>query len=146
MEAHLINLNTNQDALTKFAIKAFSDTIQLANIEVAGLTQDIQNNAGDIAMIGQETVLWESLTGQNAGTIILSDNYSNYKYLVFKALENGGNQDYHSSILVNNVPINRLSRLLNTEEYIFSGTFSDEKILDIYAMNGMGLLKITGIK
>jgi microcystin-dependent protein len=49
LEATLPNLNTNTESLTKFAIKAFSDTVELATLDVATFTQDIANNNAAIA-------------------------------------------------------------------------------------------------
>ena len=43
LSSDLPNLNIDSSALAKYAIKAFSDTIELANVEIAGLTQDIDN-------------------------------------------------------------------------------------------------------
>ena len=48
LSAELPDMNIDTQAVTKFAIKAFSDTIELANLNIAGLTQDVANNAASI--------------------------------------------------------------------------------------------------
>lgn len=49
LEATLPDLNKNAQALTKFAIKAFSDAAELATLEIAGLTQDVAKNNAQIS-------------------------------------------------------------------------------------------------
>lgn len=51
LSSNLPNLNIDNSALAKYAIKAFSDTIELANLEIAGLTQDIIKNSSDVNTI-----------------------------------------------------------------------------------------------
>lgn len=77
LEATLPYLNTDSDALVNYAIKAFSDSMELGNLDIAGLTQDVANNAADIldkADISAEAIA----TGYITGAGVLSASYGIY--------------------------------------------------------------------
>lgn len=100
LSANLPSLNTDEQALTKFAIKAFSDTIELANLEIAGLTQDIADNSSEINNLkikGEKTTLWEG--DVVSGGITLSESMDNFDYIRFDVTNEEANFAQMSSLL-----------------------------------------------
>ena len=76
LSADLPNLNEGNQTSVKYAIKAFSDVAELANIEIAGVTQDIANNN---ALIKQKAskLISEPIA---AGYIRMTDSSLIYSY------------------------------------------------------------------
>jgi len=82
LSAGIPNLNTDPEALAKYAIKAFSDTIELANFELAGLTQDVTNNTASIATkAGIKAEPIAELYANSDGTIYSSKNVVSITYV-----------------------------------------------------------------
>lgn len=85
LSVELPRLNTDENAKVKYAIKAFSDSLELGNLDVAGLTQDITANSSEINLLkekGTEVVLWENgnSTGYFPGGAVATLNESIYSY------------------------------------------------------------------
>lgn len=75
LEATLPNLNINTASLTKFAIKAFSDTVELATLDIATFTQDVANNSAAILTKAEKSAESIATAFVNAdGSIVYSDN------------------------------------------------------------------------
>ena len=77
LSADLPNLNEGNQTSVKYAIKAFSDVAELANIEIAGLTQDITNNTALIQQKADKTLSEPIACGYlvfTSGELVYSDN------------------------------------------------------------------------
>lgn len=85
LTATLPDLNTDESALAQYAIKAFSDTIELATLDIAGLTQDVANNTADILQmehIASGSVIWDG-TLESPYNISMVTKLSTGQYKVY---------------------------------------------------------------
>ncbi|MCP4354995.1 MAG: tail fiber protein [Proteobacteria bacterium] len=153
LSATIPNLNTDGAALAKFAIKAFSDTIELANVDIAELTQDVavlepQVTANTVK--GDEAVLFSGSAG--ISTITLSESIVNYKQLhVYMRSSAGSHGD--SVNLVNEFMTSTVSEDVRftmssagTEYLIRYYRASNTSITISYSGGGTKIVKVIGIK
>ena len=157
LTADLPDLNTDAESVTKFAIKAFSDAMELATLDIAGLTQDVANNMAQVQKIGEqvslidsETVLWESPTGVSNGDITLSEELSNFKefYIQSTFSDSTGNRNWeyrvHTSLfdLGNIVACSAGTATTSVQHYI------EKKSPMLYRLSSQNasLKRIVGIK
>lgn len=149
LSADLPDLNTDPDAKTKYAIKAFSDTVELANLDIAGLTQDVANNSAvinDLKLLGEETVLWEG--DAINGEITLSDDIFNYKEVIFLSRTAGGATDkVENRYKTSNIALGDLIfTVLQVPVQYASIRVSSSAKLSIVDSAGLWVNKIVGVK
>lgn len=149
LSVDLPSLNTNSEATTKFAIKAFSDTIELANLEIAGLTQDIADNSSEINNLktkDEEVVLWEG--DALSGILTLTEDFSNFKEIVILSRTQGGITDKtENRYLVSNIKKgDLLFAFLEVPNQYMSLSFSSATSVNLAYGKALWINKIIGIK
>lgn len=153
LEATIPNLNTNDQEPTKFAIKAFSDTAELATVDIAELTQDLAKLEPKVSLNsskGEEVELWSGSAGANT-QITLSESIDEFKTLILSA--NIGSFSINSSIPVsqfkllsssNVFPLD-ISNHINTQ-YIAVYLKDNKTIATAQRYSSITLNKVTGVK
>jgi microcystin-dependent protein len=147
LSAQLPNLNTDEQAATKLAIKAFSDTVELANLDVAGLTQDIADNSAQInnlKQLNEETVLWE---GNGAvGLYTLSESVKNFNEIIIQ-FKQSNSADHFPPVSIKTSQIENNRSYYCQERDIFGYfRFEGELSIKVTVAHYFNIVKVVGVK
>lgn len=147
LSTYLPNLNIKNNNIVKYAIKAFSDTVEFASLNIAGLTQDIANNNLQIENLKQkntEVILWEG--DIFSGDIVLHNDLHNYQQIYFNLFDNKNNQKKQICLLTSSIEKDLDIELYNCLNRYFILQKTDTNKLKLQTNSNIKLQKITALK